>query len=72
MYTDILEDICDGNQSHPRINIREDCYRIRGSFKQRQVEWKKASLSTQNMGNFLQKVFKAVVNDISQALSILG
>ena len=29
-------------------------------------------LSTQNMGKVPHKVFKAVVNDILQALSILG
>ena len=29
-------------------------------------------LSTQNMGKGLHKLFKAVVNDISQALTIFG
>ena len=29
MYTDILEDIRDGIQSHPSINMRESHYKIR-------------------------------------------
>ena len=39
--------------------------------KKSQVEWKGALLSTQNMGKGLHKVFKYVVNEISQALPIL-
>ena len=27
--TEILEDICDGSQSHPNVNKREACYKIR-------------------------------------------
>ena len=27
--TDILEDICDGSQTHPNVNKREACYKIR-------------------------------------------
>ena len=37
MSTDMLEDIHYGIQSHPSINRREVHYRIRGSFKQRQL-----------------------------------
>ena len=45
---------------------------IRDHFKQRQAECKGALLSTPNMGKNLHKLFKAVVNEISQALPILG
>ena len=41
-------------------------------MKRRQTECKGALLYTQNMGKGLHKVFKAVVNDISQVLPILG
>ena len=34
------------------------------------VEWKGTLLSTQDLGKGLHKVFKDVVNDISQALPI--
>ena len=71
MYTDTLEDIRDSSMSHPNINRREARYMIRDCFKQRQAEWK-AFLPTQDIGNGLQKVFKAVVYEISQALPILG
>ena len=47
---DMLEDICDGSQSHPSINSREACHNIHYIIKQGQVEWKEALLSTQNMG----------------------
>ena len=72
MSTDILEDICDGSQSHPSINGREAHYNTSDHFKQRQVEYKGTLLSTQTMGKGLHKVFKAVVNELSQALPILG
>ena len=55
MSTDMLEDIRDGSQSCPIINRIEARYKIRDSFKQRQLEWKGESLSTQNMGKFLRK-----------------
>ena len=31
--TDMLEDICDGSQSHPRVNRREACYKIRDCIR---------------------------------------
>ena len=34
--TEILENIRDGSQSDPKINWREDCYKIRDRIKQRQ------------------------------------
>ena len=67
----MLEDIRDGSQYHPIINRRETRYKICDHFKQRKQEWKGELLSTRNMGKGLNKVFKAVVNIISQALPIL-
>ena len=59
---DILEDIRGGSKYHPSINRREARYKIRDPIKQRRVEWKRALLSTQNMGKGSHKVFKYVVN----------
>ena len=64
MSTNMLEDVSDGSQSHLIINRREVRYNICDSFKQRQLEWKGALLSTQNMGKVLQKVFQAVANGL--------
>ena len=33
--TEILEDICDGSQTHPNVNRREARYKIRNSISQR-------------------------------------
>ena len=71
MSTEMLEDICDVSQSHPSVNMREACYKIRNCIKRSQVEWKLALLSMQNMVKGSHKVFKAVVTDISQILPIL-
>ena len=67
---DILEYICDGSQYHPSINRRGERYKIRDCLKQSQAEQKGELLSTRNMGKGLHKLFKAVVNDISQELPI--
>ena len=40
MSTNMLEDICDGSESHPNINKREARYKIRDLIKQRQLKWK--------------------------------
>ena len=40
MTTEILEDICDGSQSHQSINRREARYKICERIKQRQLEWR--------------------------------
>ena len=61
IYTDILEDISDGSQSHPKVNRIESGYKIRDCIRQRQSKWKRALKSTQNMGKGLNKVFKTVV-----------
>ena len=70
--TDMLEDICDGSQSHPSVNRREEHYKIRDNIRQRQLEWKGALKSTQNMGKGVLKVFKTVVKHISQDFQPLG
>ena len=36
--TEMLEDICDGSQTHPNVNRREALYKIRDSIRQRQSE----------------------------------
>ena len=61
MFTEVLEDIRGGSQSHPNINRRESRYKIRDNIKQRQSEWKIALKATQNLGKVLHKVFKTVV-----------
>ena len=38
----MLEDICDGSQSHPNLNRGETRYKIRDRIKQRQLGWKGA------------------------------
>ena len=71
MSMDMLEDICGDSQSRPSINRRDVRYKICDRIKQGQAEWKGALLPTRNMGKGLQKLFKAVVNDIFQDLPIL-
>ena len=44
--TEVLEDICDGSQTHPNVNMREARYKIYDSIKQRQSEWKVSLKST--------------------------
>ena len=34
--TEMLENIRDRSQSHPNVNIREACYKIRDQIRQRQ------------------------------------
>ena len=40
IYMHMLEDICDGSQSHPNVNRREARYKISDRIKQIQSEWK--------------------------------
>ena len=72
MSTEMYEEIFDVSKSLLIVNRREARHKILDRIKQRQKEWKGALLSTQNMSKGLQKVFKAVVNEISQVLPILG
>ena len=67
MYTDMFEDIHGGSQSHPSVNRREACYKIRDHINWCQSEWKVPLLSTRKMGKGLHKVFKDVVKEIKQA-----
>ena len=39
MYTDILEDICDGSQYHPNVNRIEAHYKIHDHIKRIPEEW---------------------------------
>ena len=64
MYTDMLEDISDGSQYHPTINMIEARYKIRYFIKQRRVECKEGLLSMQNIGKVFHKVLKIVVNEL--------
>ena len=70
--TEMLENICDGSQSHPNINRIESCYKICDLIRQQQSEWKGALKATQNMGKYLHKVFKNIVKDILQDFPPLG
>ena len=36
IYTDMLEDICGGSQTHPNVNRREARYKICDRIRQRQ------------------------------------
>ena len=38
--TEMLQDICDGSQTHPNVNKREAHYKIRDRIRQIQLEWK--------------------------------
>ena len=53
IFTEMLEEICDGSQTHPNVNIREARYTIRDSNRQRQLEWKLALKATRSMGKGL-------------------
>ena len=51
----MLEGICDGSQSHPKLNRREARYKIRDPIRKRQSEWKRELKATRNMGKGLHK-----------------
>ena len=61
MSMNMLEEICDGSQSHPNVKRRDARYKIRDCVKQKQSEWKEALKATRNMGKGLHKVFRTVV-----------
>ena len=69
---EMLEDIHDGSKSHPIINRIDSYYKISDRIKLIQKEWKGELLSMRNMGKGLQKVFKAVLNEILQVFPIFG
>ena len=70
--TEMLEDIRDGSQTHPNVNKREACYKIRDHFRQRQSQWKEALKAMRSMGKGLHKVFSTVVKEHLQELTALG
>ena len=59
--TEMLEEICDGSQTHQNINRRESRYKIRDRIRQRQSEWKGVLKATGITGKGLHKVFSRVV-----------
>ena len=64
IFMEMLEDICDGSQTHPNVNRIETRYKIRDRIKRGKSEWKGALKSTRRMGKGLHKVFKTIVKDI--------
>ena len=56
--TDMLEDICDGSQTHPNVDRREARYKIRDRIRQRQSELKRTLKATQSMGNIYTRYFR--------------
>ena len=70
--TEMIENFCDGRESHPNVNRRESRYKIRHFIWQRQPEWKGVLKATQSMGKGLQKVFKTSIKGILQDLPPLG
>ena len=59
--TEMLEDIRDRSQTHPKVNIREACYKIRDHVGQKESQCKGALKSTRSMGEGLNKVFCTIV-----------
>ena len=70
--TEMLEDIRDGSQTHPKVNRREARYKICDHIRQKKSEQKGALKSTRSMGKCLHKVFSTVVKEISRDLTPLG
>ena len=70
--TEMLEDICDGSQTHPNVNRREARYKIRDRIRQRKSERKGVLKAKQSMGKGLHKVFNTAVKEILQELTPLG
>ena len=59
-----LHDICDGNQTHPKINKREARMAIRDRIKQNKLEWKGALRATHKTGKGLHRFFRTIVSEI--------
>ena len=66
IYTEMLQEICDGSQNHPNVNKREARYEIRDRVRQKELQWKLELKATRNMGKGLHKVFSTFTEDISQ------
>ena len=69
--TEMLQDICEGSQTHPNVNKREAHYKICDHIRQNQSECKGALKATQSMGKGLHKLFSTVVKYISQEMTPL-
>ena len=54
--TEMLQEIRDGNQNHPKIK-REARMAIRDRIKQNKSEWKRALRATHKMGKGLHSIF---------------
>ena len=61
MSTKMLEDICDGSQSHPIINRMEAPYKVRDIIKRSQAEWKGFLLYMLNMNKGLKNYLRLLV-----------
>ena len=64
IITETLNDIRDGNQTHPNIDKREARLKIRDRIKQKKLERKGELRATCNMGKGLHKVFSTIVSEI--------
>ena len=70
--TNALEEIWGGSQINPGINARDARLKIRYCIKQMQSEWKGSKLSLESIFKVLNKVFKAVVNELKNSFPTLG
>ena len=68
----MLQNICDGSQTHLNVNKREARYEVRDRIRRKESEWKGALKATRNKGKGLHKVFSTIVKEISQELATLG
>ena len=62
--TEMLENSCDGGQSHPNVNRRESYYKIHDQIIQIQLEQKGVLKAMQHIDKGVHKVFKNVVKYI--------
>ena len=72
MFTEMLEDIRDGSQTHANVNKKETRYKIRDHVRQKESQWKGALKATRSMGKCFHKVFSTIVKYIQQELTALG
>ena len=68
----MLEDIREGNQTHPNVNKRETRSKIRDLIRRQELQWKGALKATRSMGKGLHKVFSTIVKDIFQEFATVG
>ena len=69
---EMFEDIRYGSKTHPNVNKRKACLKIRDSVSQKESQWKGALKAMQSMGKGLHKVFSTIVKEILQELATLG